>query len=318
MSRAATTANQGAGFVVTREYRRFAEFCDACRRYRYIGLCYGPPGVGKTLSARRYANWDLVAGYPVLADSRWNLLGGVAGSSTVLYTPKVVNAPGQIQHEVETLRQRLHRIGWDVACRHEQEQREGAAAKDDEETVRFFVEEDWLCGHPRRRRGPRAHEIRVAERYEQLRRKTPDPTSLILFDEADRLRIAGLEQARAIFDEGGTGLVLIGMPGLERRLARYPQLYSRVGFVHEFRPLRAEDVRELLDQRWVPPGVSLPQDAPMEADAVAAIVRITGGNFRLLDRLLTQTARLMEINDIQHVTRGVVEAARESLVIGSA
>jgi integrase/recombinase XerD len=77
----------------------------------------------------------------------------------------------------------------------------------------------------------------------QYRRSIKNPTNMILVDEADTLKKSGLEMLRAIFDKGRIGLVLIGMPGLEKRLARYPQLYSRVGFVHEFKPLSQADDR---------------------------------------------------------------------------
>jgi hypothetical protein len=113
----------------------------------------------------------------------------------------------------------------------------------------------------------------------------------------------------------GIALRPIVMPGIEKQIARFPQLYSRIGFVHEFRPLDATEMQELLEQRWTPVGVTLP-DEPFTPEVMARLIRMTGGNFRLLTRLLTQIERVLDVNGLQIVSIEAVEAARDSLVIG--
>src|SRR5262249_46732084 len=105
-----TMTSVPADFVVTKEHRRFAEFCEACRQYRYIGLCYGPPGVGKTLSARSYANWEKVEAYWSSPHALKTALAEVAGSQTVFYTPEVVNSPRRLEEDLWRWRQGLRFI----------------------------------------------------------------------------------------------------------------------------------------------------------------------------------------------------------------
>jgi DNA transposition AAA+ family ATPase len=269
------SAPPGGPFLETQEYRRFAEFCDACRRYRYIGLCHGPPGVGKTLSARHYARWDQLE--PVLRAQR--LLGGqetpeIAACRTLVYTPTMTTTPRQLGIEVQALCRDLN-----VAV---------ARATD-------------LEHEP---------ELRMVHTL-------PERAELLLVDEADRLKFPTLEQLRDLYDRGGFGLVLIGMPGLEKRLARFAQLYSRVGFVHQYRTLNQDALRLVLGQKWQQLGLRLDPEDFSDAEAQAAIMRITGGNFRLIERLFAQIERILAINALRTITADIVDAARHSLVIGT-
>ena len=75
-------------------------------------------------------------------------------------------------------------------------------------------------------------------------------------------------------------------------------------------------MQELLEQRWTPTGVTLP-DEKLVPEVIASVIRMTGGNFRLLTRLLTQIERVLQVNDLHLVSNEVVEAARDSLLIGT-
>lgn len=258
-------------FIVTKEYRRFAEFCDACRRYRYIGLCYGAPGVGKTVSARHYARVELLEPNQQYGSEGKPVPAEVAECHTVFYTPPVANSPRQIERHISVLSSHVRRLIYTLV-------------ETQSEEVTSINLDDY-----------------------------PD---LIVVDEADRLKLTGLEQLRDIYDRQHLGLVLLGMPGIEKRLARYPQFYSRVGFVHHFRPLSGEELRFILAQQWQRWHLTFQPEDFTDAEAVAAIIRITAGNFRLVQRLLAQVERILQINELRTVTKEVVETAREQLVIG--
>ena len=72
-----------------------------------------------------------------------------------------------------------------------------------------------------------------------------------------------------------------------------------------------------MDRHWNRLGKALDLDDFTDAQAVAAIERITRGNFRLLERLFPQITRVLKINQLDTITDDVVEAAASILVIGN-
>ena len=268
---------RSGSFIPTREHRRFVEFANTVRKYQYIGLCYGQAGVGKTLSARHYANWDLAE--PLLTSwgrrdpSDNKVYAALARSRTLFFTPSVSGSLTEIQREFKWLSSRVN------ACI---EQHIGIKIK-----VYYGSKEQF-------------------ERIE-----------LVIIDEAERLKDTALEHVRDLFDRNDIGLILIGMPGIEKRMSRYPQLYSRVGFAHQYRPLQIDEMTFVLQRHWKKLGLALDVDDFTDSQAIASIARITGGNFRLLHRLLIQIERILNINELSGVSEDVVEAARETLIIGA-
>lgn len=263
-------------FIATKEHRRFVEFADAVRREGYIGLCYGPAGVGKTLSARRYARWTpatetLLDQWGPRQDSDTTVYAGLARSRTVFYTPSTTGTLRQLATDLKRLTTRVD-----------------------------------ICVDQHVRRPAK------------IVRGSPAYVELLVIDEAERLSPPTLEHLRDHFDRHHLGLLLIGMPGIDQRLARYPQLYSRIGFAHHYHPLNDDELTFVLTRHWKRLGLTLDPTDFTDTQAVATIARLTRGNFRLIYRLFTQIERIMRINELAVITSDVVEAARSTLVIGTA
>jgi len=263
-------------FITTKEHRRFTEFANTIRQHRTIGLCFGPAGVGKTLSACRHAHWDVAE--PLLQSwgprdpSDEKVYAALARSRTVFYTPTVGGTLRELRKDLDVMTTRV-----DICIKQDK--------STDSDGQRFVSRESMV--------------------------------ELIVIDEAERLSTSAIEYLRDMFDRTEIGLIFIGMPGIEKRLARYPQLYSRVGFAHHYRQLQGDELTFVLTRHWRQLGLSLDNADFTDTQAIAAISRITHGNFRLLHRLFVQIERILRINALNVITEDVVEAARSTLVIGA-
>jgi len=260
-------------FLPTRQHRRFVEFADAVRRHRYIGACYGAPGIGKTLSARTYAAAD---DYDQWAGDRFTrgavLPPALLASRTAMLTPGVTTTARELETQIYT---RCGALGADIA-----------------RTLRPDVSPE-------------------------LSPASPLGTELLIVDEADRLKTNGLELVRDYLPQ-------------QRRRSR-PDRDARLRTAT--RPLPpALQPRRLRPPLYRHPPRPVPvlaaarhdlrPERPTDVESVVTIVRITGGNFRLVERLMNQVARIMTINNLDTInlldtiTPDAIEAAREVLVVG--
>jgi DNA transposition AAA+ family ATPase len=261
-------------FIKTKQYNQFYEFCNACRRDKYIGLCYGPAGAGKTQSAAHYTMFDKVheSAKHAYTLSNPSLNFSMSRLHAVLYTPSILTSPKIIIQEIKTLQQEFSAL----------------------KTQSLYPE-----GVP-----------------DNIRLEKNNFAELVIVDEAERLKPVAFELIREMYDAGEATFIFIGMPGLEKMIERFPQLYSRVGFVHQFKNLGKNEVEFIITKYFSKLYKHIEEDNFSDQEAIATIIRMTSGNFRLINKLLKQSWRIMQVNCMTSLTAEILEAARKCLLIG--
>ncbi|MGC3596205.1 ATP-binding protein, partial [Enterococcus faecium] len=69
------------------------------------------------------------------------------------------------------------------------------------------------------------------------------------------------------------------MPAIEKPVRRYAQLYSRIGFAHEFDNRRKDETHHIIENKWSDLGLDLKLEDFSDYQAITRIIKITKGNF---------------------------------------
>lgn len=136
--------------------------------------------------------------------------------------------------------------------------------------------------------------------------------TLIIIDEAFRLKYQTLEELRDLQAEWNIGMLLLCDPGFERSMARMWHFCIRVPYVEEFKVFSPEEVTEYVDKK------AELMKLPKPSEEVCTLIHwYTQGNPRSIRNLFVMVDRILKINDDEgELSRDVVETAREMMMYG--
>lgn len=265
------TIDTKTNFLITKQYRRFAEICNKSQKSQVMALIFGKTGLGKTRSAMHYTQWRTIDPLMAKPAAIRNLPSSIFGCTAAMYTPDVRVTPRRLQSEIAILKNRFDELI---------------------DQANFWH--------------PNINQPAYPEKHLRL----------LIIDEADRLKAPCLEYLRDLYDRTSMSIILIGSPGIERRLRRsgYGQLHSRFNFVYQMKPIHTAEMRLFIQHKSMSMKLPLIEDEAVSA----AIMRIADGNFRRLHRIFAEIERLQSLNRLPMITLDLVEAAREGLLLGAA
>lgn len=147
----------------------------------------------------------------------------------------------------------------------------------------------------------------IHDLFDKVVKRLENSNRLIIVDEAEYLPYRALELIRRINDKARIGILLTGLPRLIHNLSgfkgEYQQLYSRVGMVRRLDKFTEDDVEMLVKDFF-----------PNSNGVWKSFYKRSGGNGRLLEKMLLRSRDALQLNGLKTVNEDVVDAVSKILL----
>jgi len=128
---------------------------------------------------------------------------------------------------------------------------------------------------------------------------------LLMIDEAEHLPYGTLEYVRRIHDKTGIGIILCGLPRLEKNIKGYKESYlqlsSRIQLVTRLKHLTEEDVEAYLESRF----------EKYDSECVSTLMDFSNKNCRIMANLCKLSTESMSHKSISKLSKEVLDIARK-------